>query len=66
MGWRELGLCNSFTVEASFLGPSVGSGVGTHYSTHQLEEMGATLGRALALYLDPNPGASGRLAPYVR
>ena len=66
VGWRELGLCNSFTVEASFLGPSVGSGVGTHYSTHQLEEMGATLGRALALYLDPNPGASGRLAPYVR
>lgn len=44
VGWREMGLVNSFTLEASFCGPSSGD---HHFSVAQLEELGRNLGEAL-------------------
>ena len=39
--WREFGLINSFTLEASFGGPSEGENAWQHFSIQDLELMGA-------------------------
>ncbi|KAF5841003.1 hypothetical protein DUNSADRAFT_14859 [Dunaliella salina] len=51
--FRELGLTNSFTLEASIAGPNMGRDAGHHFSTKHLESMGAALASALADYWDP-------------
>ncbi|DBA97263.1 TPA: hypothetical protein ACH3X1_015010 [Trebouxia sp. C0004] len=51
--WQELGISNSFTLEASFAGPDTGAFAGTHYDTSQLESIGANLALALLDYSDP-------------
>eukprot|EP00775_Hariotina_reticulata_P008712 gene8712-8893_t len=53
VGFRELGLVNAFTMEASFAGPSGGELAGHHYNTGHLEEMGAVLVRTLLDYWAP-------------
>lgn len=66
VGWRELGLCNSFTLEVSFAGPSLGPFAGTHFTISQLESLGAAMGQALGKYEDPDPCALSRLVPLVQ
>ncbi|CAG9462836.1 unnamed protein product [Pedinophyceae sp. YPF-701] len=53
VGYRELGLCNSFTLEASFAGPASGPHANTHLTTSQLERLGAAVGSALLVYTMP-------------
>jgi hypothetical protein len=49
VAFRELGLTNAFTLEASFCGPSRGRRAGQHFNAGDLEDMGAALvGRAPA------------------
>ncbi len=38
--WREFNLINSFTLEASFCGPTKGHLKGCHFNPQALEEMG--------------------------
>lgn len=51
--WRELGLANSFTLEASFAGPSEGAHQGAHFSIAHLEGMGRATCEAILDYCDP-------------
>jgi len=52
--WREFNLINSFTLEASFAGPSMGREVGFHYGVQRLEEMGWAFCDAMLHYCDPD------------
>lgn len=38
--WREFNLVNSFTCEASFAGPTIGSHSGCHFNQAIFEQMG--------------------------
>jgi len=38
--WRQMGIHNSYTVEASFCGPDKGDRVGMHFDIPELEKMG--------------------------
>ena len=40
VGWREFGISQSFTMEASFCGPSKGPGAGSQFRSIDLERMG--------------------------
>ncbi|KAJ9507713.1 hypothetical protein QJQ45_019104, partial [Haematococcus lacustris] len=53
VGFRELGLTNSLTLEATFAGGSTGRWAGRHFSCEALEVMGAALAASLADYWDP-------------
>lgn len=44
---RELGIINSFTLESSFLGPSVGGRGGYHYNVRSYEQVGEAIGKAI-------------------
>ncbi|KAF6257038.1 flagellar/basal body protein, partial [Scenedesmus sp. NREL 46B-D3] len=57
VGFRELGLVNAYTIEASFCGASVGKYAKQHFNTGHLEDMGAALVRTLLDYWAP-PGLS--------
>ncbi|KAH7815927.1 putative Zinc carboxypeptidase family protein [Monocercomonoides exilis] len=50
--WREMGLVNSFTMEASFAGCNTGKYKDIHFTPAILEEMGATFGETLLDYVD--------------
>lgn len=52
VGWRELGLVNAFTLEASFAGASGGRWARQHFHTGHLEAMGAALCYSLLDYWD--------------
>ncbi|GIL75186.1 hypothetical protein Vretimale_7859 [Volvox reticuliferus] len=61
VGFRELGLINSFTVEASFAGPISGRLARQHFTTNHLEQQGAALMMALLDYWDPDAYGLGEL-----
>jgi len=50
--WRDFSLINSFTLEASFLGPNKGLNKGLHFSTTMLERMGRVFCKTLVDYVD--------------
>lgn len=58
--WRELGLANSFTLEASFGGAGFGRHQSLHFSERDFERMGALVGRCCSRYLEP-----GQHAKYI-
>ncbi|KAG6968669.1 hypothetical protein JG688_00005686 [Phytophthora aleatoria] len=47
---QELGVTNSYTLEASFCGPDFGARKGTQFSTWDLEEMGRSWCQSLIVY----------------
>ncbi|DAZ92918.1 TPA: hypothetical protein N0F65_011323 [Lagenidium giganteum] len=52
---HELGVINSYTLEASFCGPDFGPRKDTQFSTLDLEEMGRTWCQSLLIYFDLLP-----------
>lgn len=50
--WREFNLINSFTLEASFCGPSKGSLRGNHFTPTILDIMGRVFCKTLADYVE--------------
>jgi len=58
VSFRELGLVNAYTLEASFCGPATGPHARHHFNTAHLEEMGAALVRTLCDYFAPNATTS--------
>jgi len=50
--WREFQLVNSFTLEASFLGPSRGVHAGLHFNPTMLQIMGRVFCKTLVDYVD--------------
>ena len=50
--WREFNLINSFTLEASFCGPTKGPLKGCHFNPQALEEMGRVFCKTLADYVE--------------
>ncbi|KAI8469674.1 MAG: hypothetical protein J3K34DRAFT_368919 [Monoraphidium minutum] len=58
VAFREMGLANALTLEASFAGPAGGRGAGRHFNAGHLEEMGAALVRTLCDYWAPDDRSS--------
>lgn len=54
VGFKTLGLVNSFTLEASFCGSTTGAFAGLHFNTSHLEMMGAALVGTLLDYWNPD------------
>ncbi|KAL0218314.1 hypothetical protein RCL1_009162 [Eukaryota sp. TZLM3-RCL] len=52
--WRELGVLNSFTMEASFCGANFGKLSGYHFNTTHLQEMGKHFCDTILDYCDPD------------
>ena len=52
--WREMGITNSFTMEATFCGSLLGKMAGYQFSTTDLEEMGYHFCDTLLDYCDPD------------
>ena len=50
--WREFNLINSFTLEASFCGPTRGPLKGCHFNPQALEECGRYFCKSLADYVE--------------
>jgi cytosolic carboxypeptidase protein 2/3 len=50
--WREFNLINSFTLEASFCGPSKGAFKGNHFNPAVLNIMGRVFCKTLADYVE--------------
>ncbi|KAL7026828.1 hypothetical protein ACKWTF_005185 [Chironomus riparius] len=50
-----LGVTNSYTLEASFAGSTMGSRAGTHFSTMDYEQLGRAFCETLMDYYDDNP-----------
>eukprot|EP00391_Amoebophrya_sp_Ameob2_P000675 CAMPEP_0179009986 /NCGR_PEP_ID=MMETSP0795-20121207/16561_1 /TAXON_ID=88552 /ORGANISM="Amoebophrya sp., Strain Ameob2" /LENGTH=993 /DNA_ID=CAMNT_0020705213 /DNA_START=120 /DNA_END=3100 /DNA_ORIENTATION=- len=48
--YKEFKILNSFTLEASFCGPSIGGLKGCHFNTRHLEQMGADICKTLLDY----------------
>ncbi|XP_046867291.1 cytosolic carboxypeptidase Nna1 isoform X6 [Drosophila willistoni] len=57
-----LGITNSYTIEASFGGSSLGSRKGTHFNTQDYEHMGRAFCETLLDYCDENPNKVKRLS----
>ncbi|XP_053741662.1 cytosolic carboxypeptidase 2 [Synchiropus splendidus] len=57
--WR-LGIKNSFTMEASIAGTTMGDGVGTHFTTRDLETLGFYFCLTLLDYYDADPTERNR------
>ena len=55
--WREFNLINSFTLEASFCGPTRGLYKGSHFNPTVLEIMGRVFCKTLADYAEKETGA---------
>ncbi|XP_074840067.1 cytosolic carboxypeptidase 3 [Carettochelys insculpta] len=51
--WK-MGICNSYTLEATFCGSKIGNRRGTHFNTEDLESIGYHFCDALLDYCDPN------------
>lgn len=58
--FREFNLVNSFTLEASFAGPSMGDDEGFHYGSQRLQDMGVAFCQGLLEYCDPDPVGPSR------
>lgn len=56
--WREFNLINSYTLEASFAGPSKGSLKGNHFNLMTLEVMGRVFCKSLADYVEKEAGGT--------
>ena len=56
--WKEFQLVNSFTLEASFLGPNKGVNAGLHFSPTMLQVMGRVFCKTLVDYVDNNERVS--------
>lgn len=54
--WREFNLINSFTLEASFCGPSRGTYKGSHFNSTVLDIMGRVFCKTLADYAEREAG----------
>lgn len=52
--WNEIGIINSFTMEATFCGSNLGKGSGYHFSTKEFEMMGYHFCDTLLDYCDPD------------
>lgn len=52
--WREIGIANIFTMEASFLGCEKGEYAGSHFTTSHLMQIGRDLCRSLIHYHELN------------
>ena len=52
--WREMGVRNSYTMEASFCGSLLGKERGYQFNTQDLEAMGYHLCDTLLDYCDPD------------
>ena len=52
--WRELGLTNSYTMEASFCGADFGRFANLHFSVAEFEEMGHYFCDTILDYCDPD------------
>lgn len=52
--FRDLGVTNSFTLEASFCGADFGPLIGEHFTTRHLEEMGYMVCDAILDFCDPD------------
>lgn len=50
-----LGVTNSYTLEASFAGSTLGGRAGTHFSTQDYEQLGRAFCETLMDYYDDNP-----------
>ncbi|XP_044573392.1 cytosolic carboxypeptidase Nna1 isoform X7 [Drosophila ananassae] len=61
-----LGITNSYTIEASFGGSSLGSRKGTHFNTQDYEHMGRAFCETLLDYCDENPNKVKRHAKLFR
>jgi hypothetical protein len=48
--WKEFNLINSFTLEASFMGPNKGANAGLHFNTKMLMDVGKGFCETLAVY----------------
>jgi cytosolic carboxypeptidase protein 2/3 len=55
--WREFNLINSFTLEASFCGPTRGPLKGCHFNPQALEECGRFFCKSLADYVEKDSGS---------
>ncbi len=49
--WREFNLINSFTLEASFMGPTKGVNAGLHFNPTHLAQMGKLFCKTLVDYV---------------
>jgi cytosolic carboxypeptidase protein 2/3 len=56
--WREFNLINSFTLEASFCGPTRGHLKGCHFNPQALEEVGRAFCKTLAEYVEREAGVN--------
>lgn len=52
--WHEMGIVNSYTMEATFCGSNLGSCEGYHFSTKEFELMGYHFCDTLLDYCDPD------------
>ncbi len=52
--WREMGVSNSYTMEATFCGSSLGRLAGTQFTTRDMETMGYHFCDTLLDYCDPD------------
>ena len=52
--WKEFGVVNSYTMEATFGGSNLGNCQGYHFSTKELEHMGYHFCDTLLDYCDPD------------
>lgn len=50
-----MGVTNSYTLEASFAGSTMGGRAGTHFSTMDFEQLGRSFCETLMDYFDDNP-----------
>lgn len=53
---RDLGVVNSFTMEASFCGPGIGKNKHMHFNQSDLEGVGRDFCKTLLDLVDPNQG----------
>ena len=49
--WKEFNLINSFTLEASFMGPNKGHNAGFHFNTTMLKQVGQQFCETLVDYV---------------
>jgi len=50
--WREFSLINSYTLEASFMGPNKGVHAGGHFNTTNLEVLGKVFCKTIVDFMD--------------
>ena len=52
--WKELGITNTFTCEASFCGPDIGKFADYHFNQDLLQEMGHRICDTILDFCDPD------------